>query len=314
MEYVAAVDLGGTKIVAAIAGPGGRVLGRGARPTGAGDGPGPVIDRMVAAAEEAARAAGLDLRGARAMAVGAPGPLDVEAGVVLESPNLGWRDVPLREILTERLGIPVRVENDANLAAYGEYRYGAGQGARHMVYLGIGTGIGFGLILLGRIYHGATGNTEFGHMTVDLGGPLCGCGRHGCLEAIASGSALAREARAIALHRPDRLQPGETPAAPFVFRLAREGDGEAQQVLDRFVEALGAGVANLVNGLSPDRVVLGGGVMAAGDWLLERVREEARRRTFGAQWRATEVVRAGLGGDSGLYGAVALALDTAEGR
>lgn len=313
MAYILAVDLGGTKIAAAAATPDGRLLGRATLPTGAAEGPEAVIGRIAAAAREAARAAGLDPGAARVAAVGAPGPLDLDAGVVTEAPNLGWRDVPLRDMLADRLGIPVAVENDGNLAAYGEYRFGAGQGAAFLVYLGLGTGIGFGFVLGGRIYHGATGNTEFGHMAVDLDGPLCGCGRRGCLEAVASGSALAREARALLARRPRAALPGEEPSAALVFRLARAGDAEAQAVAGRAVEALGAGVGALVNGLSPDRVVLGGGMMAAGTWLLERVREAARRRSFRVQWEHTRVVPAALGGDSGLYGAVALAADVAGG-
>jgi glucokinase len=300
VDYVAGVDLGGTKILTALAGADGNIVRRVKVATGAARGLDAVLDRMVESVREAA--AGVTLA---AVGVGAPGPLDHTCGLVYDAPNLGWRDVPLGGMLRDRLGVPVFVENDANCAALGEYKRGAGQNCGHMVYVTVSTGIGGGLILDGRIYHGEAGGAgEIGHMILDPLGPPCNCGRNGCLEAFASGTAIAREARAA---RDGPLAGLETVTARDVAAAARQGDPQAGRIMrDAFIH-LGRGLAAVITLLNPRLVVVGGGVMAGGSGFLGVARAEAARWTYGPAWERVEVVPALLGPDSGVVGAVALA-------
>lgn len=306
MDYVAGVDLGGTKILTALADTDGNILARVRVATEAAGGPGAVIGRLVESVRQAA--AGVSLA---AVGVGSPGSLDHTTGLVYHSPNLGWRNVPLGEMLRERLSVPVFVDNDANLAALGEHKRGAGQNESHMVYVTVSTGIGGGLILDGRIYHGEAGGAgEIGHMTLDPDGPLCSCGRRGCLEARASGTAIAREARELVARGGGsglrRLVP-ESITAQVVAEAARQGDGEAAAILRAAAVNLGRGLANVITLLNPRLVVVGGGVMDSGPGFLATAREEAARLTYGPAWERVSLVPARLGADSGVVGAVALA-------
>ncbi|MCJ7510175.1 MAG: ROK family protein, partial [Dehalococcoidia bacterium] len=187
-KYLGAVDLGGSKILSIIAHGDGRRLGEDRRPTDAEAGPDAVLERIVGSLEGALAKAGLGQGDLAAVGICCPGPCDIDAGVLSSAPNLpGWRDVPICRYLEERLGVPARLENDANAAALGEHVYGAGRGCRHLIYMPLSTGIGGGLIIDGRLYRGATGVAgELGHMTIEPDGPLCGCGNRGCLEALAS--------------------------------------------------------------------------------------------------------------------------------
>ncbi|GJG87527.1 glucokinase [Gemmatimonadetes bacterium T265] len=298
------LDLGGTQVRAALVDDGGAVLARAAAPTDVGGGPSAVLaqfDALVAAVLRGARVATVDRVG-----IASPGPLDTEAGVVLGIPTLpGWRGFPLRAALAERFGRPVVVENDAIAAAYGEWRFGAGRGLRHVVYVTVSTGIGGGVVIDGRLVHGRLGMaTHVGHIRLVEGGPACSCGAFGCFEALASGTALAREARAAAATS-DRTGPV---TAEDVVRLAREGDPAARVLLDAEARWLGVGFASLIHLFSPERVVMGGGVSRAFD-LLEGGVHAVIERTVMPPFRGVRVVRAELDGDSGLVGAAALALD-----
>lgn len=296
MGYVVGVDLGGTKILTALADGQGNILARVRVPTPAAQGVAAVIECLARTVREVTSGASLE-----AVGVGCPGPLDHVTGTVHQAPNLGWRDVPLASLLRERLLVPVFVENDANLAALGEYARGAGRGVERMVYVTVSTGIGGGLILDGRIYHGEGGGAgEIGHMTLDPNGPRCACGRRGCLEALASGTAIARRARELGVG-------DETVTAAAVARLAGEGDAAGAEILREAAAYLGWGLANVITLLAPKRVVLGGGVTAAPGFV-ENARAETGRRTYGPAWERVEVVPALLAGESGLHGAVALAL------
>jgi glucokinase len=305
------VDLGGTKILTALVGEGGEVLAR-ARAATPQDGPAAVMDAIAATVEDACRAGGVEVREVAAVGAGAPGPLDPVSGVVFQPPNLaGWRDVPLRDLLVARFGLPSIVENDANAAALGEHWVGAGAGVDDLVYITVSTGIGGGLILRGRIYHGVSGTAgEVGHMVIDPSGPRCPCGRRGCLEALASGTAIGRAAReAVAAGRPTALAAlaGGGLTAAEVARAASEGDAVAREVYARAAAALGAGVTNLVNLLNPAMVVLGGGVMRAGELLLGPVRRIVRQEAFDRPGAVVQIVPARLGDDAGAVGAAAVA-------
>lgn len=249
-----------------------------------------------------------------ALGIGAPGPLNVATGIVYQAPNLGWHNVPLREMLEHELRIPVVVDNDGNAAALGECRYGAGRGKAHLLYVGVGTGIGCGLILDGYVYRGADyGAGEIGHMTLDPDGPSCACGNHGCLEALASGSAIARAAREVVDGGGGRAilaAAGSYDAitAETVALLARAGDGDAKAILTAAGRALGAGIASAVNLLHPAVAVVGGGVMQAGSLLWNAMEQEFRRRALSCSLDRVQLMPSALGGRSGLVGAVTLAM------
>ncbi|MGH2669796.1 MAG: ROK family protein, partial [bacterium] len=274
-EYVVGVDLGGTKILTALVDLTGRVAAR-VREATPQSGPDAVVETIVGTVRRVLKDAHVDVGAVRGIGVGAPGPADPTSGVVFEPPNLsGWHDVPLAAMLSARLAVKTYVENDANAAAVGERWAGAGRGVDDLIYMTISTGIGGGLIFNGRLYHGVSGTAgEVGHMVIDPTGPRCPCGRTGCLEALASGTSIARDARAaVASGRPTTLSPlaPEALSAADVARAARDGDPLARELFARAARYVGIGVANLVNLLNPAMVIIGGGVARAGDLLFAPV-------------------------------------------
>jgi len=312
------IDLGGTKISTALVDVTGRIVSQDYRETRAAEGPAAVIERMVEAAVRVM--AGVGSTQVRAVGVGAPGPIDIRTGLVVAPPNLsGWTNVPLGQQIADALKIATFLENDANAAALGEFRFGAGRGTRHMVYVTVSTGIGGGFILDGKLYSGATGGAaEVGHMTILPRGPRCGCGRRGCLEALASGTAIAREGRELVVWGiPTRIAElaGGDPArvsAKLVAQAAAEGDTEAQEIIDEAMMYLGLGMANLVNLLNPEVLVIGGGLTNMGEALFSPVRCIVRQRAFRTAADAVRIVRAELGDDAGVLGAAAVAMAAVE--
>lgn len=301
------IDVGGTKIAAGVVDAEGVVLSRlrAVTPPEGGDA---VTDAITEVARELWREAGARLP----VGVGAAGIVD-RRGWVRYSPNIaGWRDVPLAERLRAALDAPVTVDNDANVAAWGEHRAGAGrEAAGTMLMLTVGTGIGGGLIQDGRLVRGASGMAaEFGHVVVSEGGPTCGCGNRGCLEALASGTAIGRAAcEALDAGGVSELRREDLPTGKTVTAAAERGDPLAREVLARCGFWLGVGIASLVNALDPDIVVVGGGAMQAGELLLGPAREAYRDRLLGRAHRAeAPVVAAQLGDDAGVVGAALLAL------
>ncbi|MCL6553583.1 MAG: ROK family protein [Firmicutes bacterium] len=310
-ERYLGVDLGGTKILVGLVDERGRVVVRQRVPTPVG-GPQAVVAVIVDSVRALCRRAGQEMGAVRGLGVGAPGPMDPVSGVVFEPPNLpGWRDVPLGSLLSAEVGLPVFVENDANAAALAERWAGAGVGVDDLVYVTVSTGIGGGLILGGRLYHGAAGTAgEVGHMVIEPGGPRCNCGRLGCLEALASGPSIAREARAaVAAGRPTVLAAIAPQAldAAAVARAALDGDPVAREIYARAATALGIGITNLVNLLSPAMVILGGGVTRAGELIFAPVRRIVRQEAFERPGSAVQIVPAALGEDVGAIGAAAVA-------
>jgi glucokinase len=304
---VLAIDVGGTKLAAGIVEPGGGILARAEVGTRAAEGPDAVLDRIVALGQKLLAAA----TGRRVSGVGVccPGPLDRSAGLVFSPPNMpGWDRVPVVGRLEAAFGLPVVLDNDANAAALAEFLYGAGREARSLVYFTVSTGIGGGIVLDGRLQHGvgdAAG--EFGHVTVLPDGPPCPCGNRGCLETLASGSAIARAARErLSAPGPSRLREVDDITAADVARLAQEGDRVAREVWERAVRFLAQGVATVVTILAPERVVLGGGVTEAGELLFAPLRDEVRRRVGLVPIERIPVLRAALRRDVGILGAAAL--------
>ncbi|HEY4321448.1 MAG TPA: ROK family protein [Gemmatimonadales bacterium] len=319
MQWVIGIDIGGTNcVVGAVAADGSRVVGEHAQPTLATRGAGAVIGDLVTMSQHAiAQVRGAD-PSAEILGVGAgaPGPLHIAAGMVLFTPNLGWVNVPLRQLLADGLGIPAAIENDANAAVQAECWVGAAREARYVIGLTLGTGIGGGIVIDGVLYHGASDAAgEFGHMVIDPGGPLCGCGNHGCLEAFASGMNIARRAReAVAGGEPSLLSPllAADPAAitaERVYHAAAQGDATAQRVVDDTVRYLGIGVANLVNIFNPNTVVMLGGVTHAGDALFVPLRREVAARAFKSAVDVCTIVPGALGHLAGVYGAAKAFLD-----
>ena len=322
MEQVAdssilAIDLGGTQIRAAHIRPDLTVSHRTAVPTEDEAGVAAVVSRIcevIAEVHAAARAEG-DPE-AIGIGISAPGPLDPWRGVVVGPPNLAaWRNVPLADLVEQRIGLPTFLERDTNVAVQCEWRYGAARGTRNAIYITVSTGIGGGIIVDGRPLLGLDGTGgEVGHMTVELDGPVCGDGQRGHSEAIASGTAIARSARqALDEGRAPGLAAllgdGEAPDAAAVARAADAGDAACAAILDDAWEALGAMAASLVNVLNPEVIVLGGGIAANRPEVLERIRRGIDQRAFPAPAARVRVAMAEHGDDVSLIGAVPIVHD-----
>jgi len=307
------VDVGGTKVAAGVVDETGTILARTRRPTPSAS-PSDVEDVIAACVAELRREHRVG-----AVGVGAAGFIDADRSRVFVAPNLSWRDEPLRDAVAARVGLPVVVENDANAAAWAEHRFGAGRGEPHLVVVTVGTGIGGGIVLDGRLYRGRFGiGAEFGHMQVEKAGRRCGCGQHGCWEQYCSGRALLHEAREIAdvqrgygarllelgNGRPEGIE------APEVTQAAREGDPAALDCFEEVGGWLGQGLADLAAVLDPGAFVIGGGVADAGELLLAPARRAYAERLTGTAHRPHAQIRlAELGNSAGLVGAADLARD-----
>ena len=304
------IDLGGTKIAAgAVDVLTGAVNGCMVVPAEAQHGPEAVLARMARLALEVRTAAGLAREDVCGIGIGMPGVTDLEQGRTLFLPNLpgSWRGVPVAEIVQQATGYPVRLINDARAFTLAEAVYGAGRGAHTVVGMTLGTGIGGGIALDGRLYLGLDGTAgEVGHQTIDPNGPPCGCGSRGCLESFASGPAitamgvkavlqgLTTQIGTLVERDLNRITP-ET-----IMRAAELGDPVARDILQRAGTCLGVGIANIVTILSPERVVIGGGVARLGDWLLEPARATVRERCRATPAEKVQIVLAALGGDGGI--------------
>ena len=312
------VDIGGTKVAAGLVDESGTILHRTRRDTpGRSSSPRVVEDTIVDAVDELLGRADQDGRSVGAVGIGAAGFVGADRATVVFAPHLPWRDEPLRDSLSRRIGRPITVDNDANAAAWAESRFGAAQGETHVAMITLGTGIGGALLFDGVLHRGRFGIAgEFGHMQVVPDGIRCECGNRGCWEQYASGNALVREARSLITARspvaedllervegdPSRL------AGPLITEAAQEGDATARELLAEVGHWLGVGIANLAAAFDPGMFVIGGGVSAAGDLLLDPARDMFRRRLTGRGYRPEAViVEAALGADAGLIGAADLA-------
>jgi len=318
------IDLGGTKILTAVVNPQGEMLSRDHSITPAQEGTDAVIAALLASAGKALAQAEITAAELDAVGLGAPGLSDPATGILFTSPNLpGWRDVPLRDIVTRKLGKKTVLINDANAAALGELHFGAARGARHFIYVTLSTGIGGGIVTDGKIYTGAAGTAgEIGHMVIADDGPVCKCGNRGCWEILASGTALMRESRKALREGRRSTIPDyaggdiERVTAETVHQAAQAGDELARELIARNGYYVGVGLANLVNIFNPEIIVIGGGLANVGDMLLEPAIAEAKRRAFTQSFRAARFARAELGRNSGVIGAAIYALEetTIKGR
>jgi glucokinase len=324
VRFVLGFDIGGTYLVfGSVAEDGSRLVALASEPTHAEAGERDVLDRLVALAARTIEQTRRELPGAEiaGIGVGAPGPLDTKSGIVLLTPNLGWVNLPLRQIIHDRLGLPAVLDNDANCAVLGEWWVGAARGSRHAIGITIGTGIGGGLILDGRLYHGASDVAgEIGHTTVDTEGRRCKCGNYGCLEAYASGPNIAlRAVEAIEAGAESRLASyvgGDLGriTAQTVYQAANDGDQIALEVVNDTARFLGTGIGNLLNVFNPEVVVICGGVTLAGDHLFVPLRREVARRAFKPAVNACRIVSGELVGTAGVYGAAKVFLDRLDSR
>ena len=320
LPLVIGVDLGGTQIrTAVLHGP--NMLSRVSSLIGKDPAPERIIPHMFATVEEALEQAGTKLNQIAGIGVATPGPMDYKTGVILAPPNLpGWERVPLRDLFIEHFHTPVFVENDAHTAGLGEYMFGAGRGCSNMVYLTISTGIGGGVIIDGKIVEGASGMAgELGHMTIDWHGERCNCGNIGCLEAIASGTGIARKANE-AIRSDEGIElltfartllehSGEEELhinAHTVALAAEAGVPLARAIIQYAAEAIGAGLVNIIHCFNPEMIILGGGVAQMGPMLMEPALHVVQERAMKAPRASVRIVQAQLGANAGLIGAGAL--------
>jgi glucokinase len=333
--YVLGVDIGGTKLATVLGSRDGQILHKERLPTESDKGPDFGVARLIAMLRRALPDSG-DVGDVVGIGVACGSPMDAEQGIILGPPNLqSWNPVPIVEILEREFGLYARLENDANAGALAEWRYGAGRGKRSVVYMTMGTGIGGGLVLDGRLYRGANGNAgEVGHMrVVPKGGPLCGCGKRGCLEAYCSGPAIARRAREelararkelprVLADAPAAADAGaailalassvEAVTAEHLFAAARLGDALAERLVDETARLLGVGLANVIQLLNPEAIVLGTIATEQGDFFLDRVRRAARAETWPQLFEAVEILPSPLGSQVGDYGAISVLLSALD--
>jgi len=291
-SMIVGIDLGGSKIAGVLASPTGKVLMDVHIPTEAKKGKKRVIDNIKKAIHTLKESRKVSIR---AIGIGAPGPILYEKGIVVEAPNLpGWKRVHLKEILEKEFRVPVFVDNDANCAALAEAWFGAGKFAKHFLYMTVSTGIGGGIIINKQLYRGATGSAgEFGHMTIDVNGPKCGCGKYGHLEALASGTALKRKTGIDAIS---------------LELAARQGDKKAKAAIAEIAHYLAIGVADLVDVFNPEMIIIGGGLSNMRELLIDPIKKEFKKHALTLPAKSVKIVRAKLGTQAGMLGAAALCL------
>jgi len=307
--YRIGIDLGGTNIAVGIVNEKYEIVAMHSVPTGASRPAAEVIRDMGDAVEAALVKAGVSIDQCESIGVGSPGTCDSEKGTVARAYNLGWFDVPICAMLQSRFGIPARLSNDANCAALAETVAGNAIGCKNMVLITLGTGVGGGIIIDGKIYAGMrSAGAELGHMLLVLDGEQCTCGRRGCWETYASATALIRQAQQAAADHPESLlaQAGEITGLA-VFQAADQGDSVAQSVIDRYCVYVAAGFTDLVNSLAPEMILLGGGISRQGERILAPIREYVVGNCFGQKDGAVPVIKAAkLGNEAGIIGAAAL--------
>ena len=312
---VLAIDLGGTKVLTAIISNQGQVMAKERCLTLADEGPEAVINRILSAIDHLLSQRKINLSQLDSISIAAAGAMDFEKGLITLSPHLPrWHDVPLRDIVKEKYKVNTFLINEASAAALGEHYFGAGRGINNLILLTVGTGIGGGIIINGKLYSGASGSAgEIGHMTIDDNGPRCSCGNTGCLETLVSGTAVTKEAI-------KRIRQGERSSiaeivggkvenitAEKVSLAAQDGDSLALEVILKAATYLGVGLVNLVNIFNPEMIIIGGGMAKMGDLLLNPARQVVRERAFQLPAQAVQIVPAQLGDDAGVIGAAVFA-------
>ena len=314
MKYYIGIDLGGTNIVAGVVDENYNIISKASTKTNLPRPEKEIANDMVKVSLEAAKEAGISIDDIEWVGVGTPGIANSEKGTIEYSSNLGFNNTPMREYIREQIDKPVYIENDANAAAYGEFVAGAAKGAKNAVCITLGTGVGGGIIIDGKIYAGSNfAGAEIGHTTIDVHGPVCSCGRKGCFEVFSSATGLIRMTKEAMAEDKDTLmhkiaeERGGKVSARTSFDAMKQGDKKAKEVVDTYIEYLAAGITNTINIFQPDILCIGGGVCNEGDTLLVPVKELIKKEVYSKNSpKNTEIVIAKLGNDAGIIGAAFL--------
>ena len=311
--YYIGLDVGGTTFKAGVVTEDGRIVHKDAMPTGIERPYQEIIADMAALCKKVAADAGIEMSEIKSIGVGVPGLFDNKTGMIPFCTNLGWHDIPFVAEMKKHLDTPVYGDNDATVAGLAESVAGVSAGIKDSVFLTLGTGVGGGIIIDGKPYSGAHGcGSEIGHMMIKMGGELCTCGNYGCFERYASATAIIREARKAIVEHPESSMLAayggdpEKLNAKIVIDAARAGDEAAKAVFGGYVQALAVGIINIINMLDPEVIVLGGGVSAAGEFLLNAVREAVKPMVFFKTMPYARIELAQLGNDAGIIGAAML--------
>ena len=310
-KYYLGIDLGGTFIKGGIVDDEGNIILRDKIPTESHKGADGVVANIVSLCRSLMEQANLTAGDLSGVGIGVPGMIDSQKGEVIYSNNLNWKDFSISEKVSETLGLPVKIANDANVAALGETKFGCGKNYQNSVMITLGTGVGSGIVIDGKLFEGnRSAGAEIGHTAIVAGGELCTCGRKGCLEAYASATALIRDTKRAMEANPDsglwKIATLDTVTGKTAFDLW-ETDDVAKAVVDNYIEKLGVGIVNVANALRPEIIILGGGVCSEGDRLVKPLQEMMDRDVFaGNKGPAVQILIAELGNDAGLLGAAAL--------
>ena len=315
-SYIVGIDIGGTKLATVVADRTGTILKKVRKPTVAERGPHHAVASLLEMVGETIRLAGLKRENISGIGVSCGGPLDTKTGVVYSPPNLpGWDAFPLKESIEAEFHVPTIIENDANASALAEWRFGGGRGYNYVLYMTMSTGIGGGIVANGQIYHGANDSAgEVGHQILLPDGPLCGCGQRGCLEALCSGPAIARRAQEAVRKQPNTaiLDLADRAIAQVksehVLQAARTGDSLAMSLIEETGYYMGWGIANLVNILNPEIVLIGTIAIAAGDLLLDPIRQTVADMAMQRPAEAVKIMPADLGDAVGDLAAISLVM------
>ena len=291
--YYMGIDIGGTNLKSGVVDESGNILGEASVPTGASRPQSEVFRDILLSVEQAVKASGISMKDIKAIGMGSPGKIDYDTGTVIYNNNLGWKDFHIADLIRDALNIPAVLENDADAAALGEVVSGSAKGAKSAIIITLGTGVGVGIVFSGKIYR----SSEFGHMVIRSGGRECTCGRKGCFEAYCSATGLIRSTREAGITEPDGSVTGRT-----VFDFADRGDERAQRVIDDYTSDLACGLVNLINGLQPEVISLGGGIAEQGERLLAPVREKVKAEMYRGL-TLPRIVNCTLGYKAGLIGA-----------
>lgn len=313
MKYYVGIDLGGTNIVAGVVNEKYEIISKAKTPTNRPRSCEAICEDMARVALEAVALAGLTVDDIESVGVGAPGTVNSDTGVIEYSNNLDFYDAPVARLIRKVIDKPVYCENDANAAAYGEFVAGSAKGANNAVCITLGTGVGGGIIIDGKIYSGFNfAGAELGHMVVEVDGPKCTCGRHGCFEVYSSATGLIRMTKESMDANPDSKMHemmGDHVSGRLAFNAMRAGDEAAKGVVDKYIKYLAAGIANTINIFQPEVLCIGGGVCNEGDALLVPLKEAVNREIYTRRGgKNTEIVIASLGNDAGIIGAAFLGL------
>lgn len=313
--YRLGIDLGGTNIVAGIVDDNYKIIATAKCKTATPRPAEEIVEDMANVAKKAIEKAGINIEDIESFGLGTPGCIDAENGVVKYAANLNFKNVPITDMLYKKLGVKFFIENDANAAAYGEYIAGAGKGTKNFIAITLGTGVGGGIIIDGKIYSGSNNaGAELGHVTINFGGEVCTCGRHGCWEAYASATALIRQTKQAMIRFPDsimwKLCDGdiENVSGITAFDAMRAGDTAGKMVVDKYTEYIAIGIANNINIFQPEVICIGGGVSKEGDYLTKPIIKIVNGEDFARSYKnRTEIKVAALGNDAGIIGAAYLA-------